>query len=100
MSASPCPELVWRLYEGAIPTDCELREVNLEWALSVVYRGKSVFRARYGARRAAIAHAEVLRANLLANGWRTRALASQSDATVESGGHPAKLYRVLIDRVG
>jgi hypothetical protein len=98
MSALPCRHVLWRVYEGAIPTDCELREVDSQWALSVSYRGKSVFRAKYASQRAATAHAQVLRANLLANGWRTQA--PRSDEGFEHDGNPDNLYRALTQQAG
>ena len=100
MSALPCPHLLWRVYDGSIPTECELREVDNQWALSVSYRGKTMFRGRYVSQRAAMAHARVLRANLLANGWRRQMLVPESDGAAESRGNPDHLYRVLTEQVG
>ena len=100
MPGSPSPDVLWRLYEGAVPTDCELRAAGDQWAISVSYRGKSVFRGRYASQRAAVAHADVLRANLLANGWQGQAVGSTSDRAVEGSGIPDTLYGALVDRVG
>ena len=100
MSALPSRHVLWRVYDGANPTDCELREVDHQWALSVSYRGKSVFRAQYVTQRAATAHAEVLRANLLANGWRAQAPTQTSNEAMDHGGTPDNLYRVLTEQAG
>ena len=101
MSGLLDPAVLWRLYDGAIATECEIRSVDDQWALSVSYRGKSVLRGRYASYGKAAAHAQVLRSNLLANGWqRTEALTPRPDGAVEDGGNPDKLYRVLVERVG
>jgi CheY-like chemotaxis protein len=63
------PRLLWRLFDGAIPTECELRMVEGQWVLSVRWQGKHALRAQYASEQDAHAHAALLRANLLASGW-------------------------------
>jgi CheY-like chemotaxis protein len=81
------PRLLWRLFDGAIPTECELGMADGHWMLTVRWQDKRALHAQYASEHDAHVHAAEFRANLLASGWVDEPAAAPV---------PEQRYRVLL----